>query len=143
MNYPKQVTLTVITTVGPAPNLVKSGLRCSSPHLIRLYIKVMAQLHTQTTPLFSRYLLSHELSKYTSCTAVDHTSVYTRRARTVGESSSSQLTRLSCYSGTRRSNTNSVSVGGRRPGVRERDQLVRAALAFQKRARTQKFEGTL
>ncbi|CZR43839.1 uncharacterized protein FPRO_07244 [Fusarium proliferatum ET1] len=43
----------------------------------------------------------------------------------------------------RRSNINSVSVGGRRPGVRERDQLVRAALAFQKRARTQKFEGTL
>ncbi|SCN94119.1 uncharacterized protein FFMR_08802 [Fusarium fujikuroi] len=43
----------------------------------------------------------------------------------------------------RRFNTDSVSVGGRRLGVRERDQLARAALAFQKRARTQKFEGIL
>lgn len=96
------------------------------------------------TPLFSRYLLSRKLSKYTSCTAVDHTSVCTRRVRTVGESSSSQLTRLSCCYGTsRRSSTDSVCVGGRRLGVRGRDQLVRAARAFQKRARTQKFEGTL
>ncbi|QGI63916.1 hypothetical protein CEK26_007867 [Fusarium fujikuroi] len=66
-----------------------------------------------------------------------------KRLHQACENCRSQLTHLSCCSGTRRFNTDSVSVGGRRLGVRERDQLARAALAFQKRARTQKFEGIL
>lgn len=108
------------------------------PAFDKVVYKGITQLCTSTAPLLSQaFVLS--IGKYTSCTAVDHINVCTKRARTVGESTCSQLQRLEW----RRCNTDQTWTGGRKLGVRARDRLVRAVLAFQKRAHTQRFEETL